>query len=264
MGIVKRGGTVHMVCRNPHTGEEAKQEMMESSGNNNIHLHILDLSKPTDVLNFAKKFSEENSKLDVLVNNAGCMVNTRETNQEGLDINFATNTLGTYLLTTGLLPLLEKSDQPRVVTVSSGGMLVQKLDVEDLQFQKLAKYEGTMVYAQNKRQQVEMTEIWAGKHPGIHWSVMHPGWADTPAVRSAMPDFHAKMKDKLRSVEQGADTVVWLAVSPAALHAESGQFWQDRVPVSAHLPLAWTRAGQAERDRLMASLEEFKEKFSSG
>jgi len=260
--IVKRGGTVHMVCRNPNTGEEAKQEMVETSGNNNIHLHILDLSKPTDVLKFAEKFSEENSKLDVLVNNAGCMVNTRETNKEGLDMNFATNTLGTYLLTTGLLPLLEKSDQPRVVTVSSGGMLVQKLDVEDLQFEKLAKYDGTMAYAQNKRQQVELTESLAGKHPGIHWSVMHPGWADTPAVRSAMPDFHAKMKDKLRSVEQGADTIVWLAVSPAALQFESGQFWQDRVPVSAHLPLAWTRAGQAEKDRLMASLEEFKEKFS--
>jgi len=260
--IVKRGGTVHMVCRNPHTGEEAKQEMIETSGNNNIHLHILDLSKPTDVLKFAKKFSEENSKLDVLVNNAGCMVNTRETNKEGLDMNFATNTLGTYLLTTGLLPLLEKSDQPRVVTVSSGGMLVQKLDVEDLQFQKMAKYDGTMAYAQNKRQQVEMTESWAGKHPAIHWSVMHPGWADTPAVRTAMPDFHAKMKEKLRSVEQGADTVVWLAVSPAALQLESGQFWQDRVPVSAHLPLAWTRASQGERDKLMASLEELKEKFS--
>ena len=260
--IVKRGGTVHMVCRNQQTGEEAKQEMIETSGNNNIHLHILDLSKPTDVLKFAKKFSEENSKLDVLVNNAGCMVNTRETNKEGLDMNFATNTLGTYLLTTGLLPLLEKSDQPRVVTVSSGGMLVQKLDVEDLQFQKMAKYDGTMAYAQNKRQQVEMTESWAGKHPAIHWSVMHPGWADTPAVRTAMPDFHAKMKEKLRSVEQGADTVVWLAVSPAALQFESGQFWQDRVPVSAHLPLAWTRASQGERDKLMASLEELKEKFS--
>ena len=100
-------------------------------------------------------------------------------------MNFATNTLGTYLLTTSLLPLLEKSDQPRVVTVSSGGMLVQKLDVDDLQFQKMSKYDGTMAYAQNKRQQVEMTEIWAAKHLEIHWSVMHPGWADTPAVRTS-------------------------------------------------------------------------------
>ena len=77
-----------------------------------------------------------------------------------------------------------------------------------------------------------------------------------------MPDFHAKMKDKLRSVEQGADTVVWLAISPAALQGDSGQFWQDRVPVSAHLPLAWTRVGQGEKERLISALEEFKEKFS--
>ena len=162
---------------------------------------------------FVRKFSEENAKLDVLINNAGCMVNTRETNQEGLDMNFATNTLGTFMLTSGLLPLLLQSDQARVVTVSSGGMLVQKLDVTDLQFEKMTRYDGTLAYAQNKRQQVELTELWAASQPGVHWSVMHPGWADTPALRSAMPDFHAKMKDKLRTVEQGADTVVWLAVS---------------------------------------------------
>merc|ERR1712107_263896 len=133
--------------------------------------------------------------LDVLINDAGCMVNQREVVEDGLDKNFATNTLGTYILTSGLAPLLEQSDQPRVVTVSSGGMLVQKLNLDDLQFEKMSKYDGTMVYAQNKRQQVEMTESWASKYPSIHWSVMHPGWADTPAVRTAMPDFHAKMKD---------------------------------------------------------------------
>ena len=84
--IVKRGGTVHMVCRNPSTGEEAKQEMMETSGNNNIHLHILDLSKPTDVLKFAKKFSEENSKLDVLVNNAGIAFKQAATESFGVQV----------------------------------------------------------------------------------------------------------------------------------------------------------------------------------
>ena len=117
---------------------------METTGNSNLHLHILDISKPRDIAAFVKKFSAENAKLDVLINNAGCMVNTRQTTKEGLDLNFATNTLGTFMLTSGLLPLLEQSDQPRVVTVSSGGMLVQKLDVTDLQFDKvrgqLARY----------------------------------------------------------------------------------------------------------------------------
>ena len=55
------------------------------------------------------------------------------------------------------------------------------------------------------------------------------GWADTPAVRSSMPDFYNKMKDKLRTVEQGADTLVWLAVAQAPVEDpknQGGQFFQ--------------------------------------
>merc|ERR1712013_705150 len=196
-------------------------------------------------------------------NNAGCMVNTRETNKEGLDMNFATNTLGTYLLTTSLLPLLEKSDPPRVITVSSGGMLVQKLDVDDLQFQKMSKYDGTMAYAQNKRQQVVLTEEWAMEHTDIHFSVMHPGWSDTPAVRNSMPDFYEKMQDKLRTVEQGADTVVWLAIAKDAVKKPSGLFWQDRTSVATHLPLAWSKSTKQEEDRFISQLRVMEDMFSN-
>jgi len=54
---------------------------------------------------------------------------------------------------------------------------------------------------------------------------MHPGWADTPAVRTSMPDFYNKMKNKLRTAEEGADTIVWLAASDATLKVESGKFF---------------------------------------
>ena len=58
-----------------------------------------------------------------------------------------------------------------------GGMLLVKLDVEDMQFEKMTPFDGTMAYAQNKRQQVIMTEQWAQiyKSTGIHFSSMHPG-----------------------------------------------------------------------------------------
>jgi len=261
--IGKRGGTVHMVCRNPESSSSARDELIKESGNDKYHLHILDMSKPRDVINFAKKFSNEGNKLDVLINNAGCMINTREMIEDDLDKNFATNTLGTFLITSGLLPLLKKSDQPRVVTVSSGGMLTQRLQVDDLQFKTMSKYDGTMAYAQNKRQQVEMTEEFAKSHPQIHWSVMHPGWADTPAVRNSMPDFYEKFKDKLRTVEQGADTVVWLSLAKAPLSATNGKFWQDRETVSSHLPLAWTKSTQADRDKLMNVLYEMEKQYST-
>ncbi|XP_038258433.1 dehydrogenase/reductase SDR family member 12 isoform X5 [Dermochelys coriacea] len=148
MEIAKRGGTLHLVCRNAERAEEAKREITTETGNQNIFLHILDMSNPKGIWEFAEKFKTEH-KLNVLINNAGCMVNKRELTEDGLEKNFATNTLGAYILTTALLPLLEKEDDPRVIIVSSGGMLVQKLDVSDLQSENVT-FDGTMVYAQNK------------------------------------------------------------------------------------------------------------------
>ncbi|XP_039601165.1 dehydrogenase/reductase SDR family member 12 [Polypterus senegalus] len=259
--LAKRGGTVHLVCRNKDRGEEAKKEIIKSTNNENIHVHILDMSNPRKVLEFAEKFKKK-YKLHVLVNNAGCMINQRELTDDGLEKNFATNTLGTYILTTTLIPVLKSAEDARVVTVSSGGMLVQKLNVDDLQFEK-GQFDGTMAYAQNKRQQVILTEHWAKMHPEIHFSVMHPGWADTPAVRSSMPDFYERMKTKLRTEAQGADTIIWLAISPATIKEKSGRFFQDRCPVSTHLPLAFTRSSSADEQKLLKILDELIESFRS-
>ncbi|VDP74875.1 unnamed protein product [Echinostoma caproni] len=116
---------------------------------------------------------------------------------------------------------------PRVIVVSSGGMLVQKLDSSDpMLVKQRARFDGTMVYAQNKRQQVVLCELWAQAYPEIVFASMHPGWADTPAVALSMPSFHHRMQGKLRSAEQGADTVVWLALTPNIRSFENGSFFQ--------------------------------------
>lgn len=257
--IANRGGTVHMVCRNKGRGEAAKDDIVERSKNQNVHVHIVDMSSARQVWEFAQSFSQNNA-LHVLINNAGCMVNQRELTDEGLEKNFATNTLGTFILTSALVPLLKQADDPRVVTVSSGGMLTQKLNVDDLQFEK-GSFDGTMAYAQNKRQQVVLTERWAAQHSDIHFSSMHPGWADTPAVQSSMPSFHAKMQSRLRTEAMGADTAVWLAVSAAAAKQPSGLFFQDRKAVATHLPLAYSRSSRQEEDKLLSTLEELALKF---
>ncbi|KAM8855097.1 dehydrogenase/reductase SDR family member 12 isoform 2-T3 [Spinachia spinachia] len=217
------------------------------------------MSNARQVWEFAQSFSQS-SCVHVLINNAGCMVNQRELTEDGLEKNFATNTLGTYILTTALIPALKKVEDPRVVTVSSGGMLTQKLNVDDLQFEK-GPFDGTAAYAQNKRQQVILTERWATRHPQIHFSSMHPGWADTPAVQTSMPSFHAKMQAKLRTEAMGADTVVWLAVSAAAAKQPSGLFFQDRRAVATHLPLAASRCSAQEEEKLLAAVEELALKF---
>ena len=144
------------------------------------------------------------------------------------------------------------------------GMLNEKLDLSDLQTEKMDPYDGTRVYSQNKRQQVVMTKKYGERHPGVKVWTMHPGWADTPAVRTSIPEFYEKMKDRLRSVEQGADTLVWLAVSKAAaVKHESGLFFQDREPVSKHLPLAWTKHSSQDEDKLMELLHDYYIKFDN-
>ncbi|KAJ8011563.1 hypothetical protein DPEC_G00059540 [Dallia pectoralis] len=252
--IAKRGGTVHMVCRNKERAEKARDDIVRETGNTEVYVHCLDLSETHKVWEFAESFKMQYPSLNVLINNAGCMINKREVNDHGLEKNFATNTLGVYILTQSLIPLLQKSRDPRVITVTSAGMLVQKLQPADLQSAK-GPFDGAMVYAQNKRQQVVLTDQWAKKHPAIHFSVMHPGWADTPAVSTSMPQFHQMMGERLRSAEQGADTVVWLAVTRAAGKTRSGRFFQDRQVVPAHLPVAWTHSTLEDVRFFMTQLE---------
>ena len=125
--IAKKGGTVHLVCRNPKFAEEAQKEIQDVSNNSNIYVHILDMSDPKAVRSFAEGFSEP---LNVLINNAGCMVNQRTLTEDGFEKNFATNTLGTHVLTENLIPNLLKAssdEKPRVVIVSSGEIFSQFL-----------------------------------------------------------------------------------------------------------------------------------------
>uniref|UniRef100_A0A674MZR2 Si:ch211-165b10.3 n=1 Tax=Takifugu rubripes TaxID=31033 RepID=A0A674MZR2_TAKRU len=220
----KVGGTVHMVCRNKDRAEAAREVIVNESGNTEVYVHIVDMEETRQVWEFAEAFKQQHRTLNVLINNAGCMVHKRETNAEGLEKNFATNTMGEASLFSYRC-----------------GMLVQKLRADDLQSEK-GFFDSVMVYAQNKRQQVVLTQHWAKANPVIHFSVMHPGWVDTPAVSKSMPQFHRMMGERLRRVEQGADTVVWLALSRAAARTQSGQFFQDRRCVPTHLPLAWTHS----------------------
>ena len=84
------------------------------------------------------------------MNNAGALFGERITTEDGLDGNFATNTLGAYQLTELILPLLEKSKDPRVITVSSGGAYNVKLDADDLECKNMDPWKGDLAYAYSK------------------------------------------------------------------------------------------------------------------
>lgn len=152
-------------------------------------------------------------RIDILIHNAGCMLNDRQYNKDGMEKNFATNTFSIYYLTKICFPLLHPNS--RVIIVSSGGMYTEKLVTKDI-YMVEDKYDGTTQYARNKRQQICIAEEFAKNFPerGL-FLTMHPGWVDTPALREAMPDFYQKMKDDLKDAPDGADTINYLAIAPS-------------------------------------------------
>jgi len=182
----------------------------------------------------------------VLVHNAGVLPDERIETRDGLELTFATHVVGPHLLTRLLRPSLEKSPDARVIWVSSGGMYTRGLNLEDPNWTQ-RDYDGVRAYAETKRAQVILAELWAEELRAFPIAVnaMHPGWADTPAVESSLPRFHRITRNILRTPAEGADTVVWLAACPRARES-TGRFFFDRKERRTHL-LPFTR--ESDRDR---------------
>lgn len=231
--LAERWAEVHMICRSRERGEAAQQAIIAASGNDNVHLHLVDMSRQQDIQDFVGGFAPDH--VDVLVNNAGVLLPERRENEAGIEMTFATNVLGYFLLTELLFEKLAAADGARVINVTSGGMYAAYVHVDDLQWKK-RPYDGTNAYAESKRAEVIMTQQWAEAWASTDILVhsVHPGWAATPGVASSLPRFNAVMGPLLRTPDQGADGIVWLATTPNLAQYENGQLWFDRRPRSPH------------------------------
>ena len=256
--LASLGAAVTLVARNEIKARKTAKQLQQHTGNSNIGVEIADMSLMADVHALADRLLAAGKPIDMLINNAGALFNPRQQTPEGLEKSFALLLLGPYILTERLHPLLLKSDSPRVVNVSSGGMYSQKIHVNDLQSQK-GSYSGSVAYARAKRGLMIMTEEWARRwrKDGISVNAMHPGWADTPGVESALPAFYRVTRRFLRSPEEGADTITWLASSTEAGKV-SGKFWLDREQHPSHI-FKRTRETAEERTQLLESLSELAE-----
>jgi dehydrogenase/reductase SDR family member 12 len=255
-GLLAPGAIVHMLVRDEGRGERAvsRIESRLPGAADAIELELCDLSDPGSIRRFAESFQARCGRLDLLVNNAGVLPGERTYTADGVELTFATNVLGPFLLTSLLLPTLLAAAPARVITVSSGGMYTARLDADDPQLERRS-YDGPRFYAHAKRAQVALNRVWAEGCPAerVAFHAMHPGWVDTPGLRSSLPRFHRLMRPLLRDAPEGADTVVWLATTPA-LDPATGGFWHDRAPRPEHR-LPWTRETAAERERLWRECE---------
>ncbi len=250
------GARVVLVGRNPDKAESARRDVVAASGNKNVAVQLADLGLMSEVRALAGRLLETEASIHVLVNNAAILPTEREVTSEGLEQTFATDLLSPYLLTELLLPRLRASTPARVVNVLSGGMYLSGLEVDDLEYRN-GEFNGSRAYARAKRALMVLTEQWAEEwhDSGVTVNAMHPGWADTPGVVDSLPGFHLLMKPLLRSPEQGADTIVWLAAAPSAAHS-SGGFYLDREP---HVTTVFPGTGGAARQRreLRSALEDY-------
>lgn len=234
--LVRLGAELHIVGRDRRRTEAAAVEICQQTGGRTVTAHVADLTDLCAVASLCDDL-ESLGRIDVLIHNAGALVHSYAT-ASGHEQTYTAQVLAPQLLTERLLPQLTPGG--RVIVMSSGGMYTEPLRPHRMEYPE-EHFDGVKAYARAKRAQVELVakwaDIWRDTRIGFH--AMHPGWADTPGVRSSLPGFYRVTRLVLRNSDEGADTLVWLAISPAA-ELGSGGFWLDRskrstnrLPVSA-------------------------------
>jgi retinol dehydrogenase 12 len=229
--IAKLGAKVYMACRSLDSANQAREEIVNETGNQNVFVKYLDLASIDSIIKFTEKFKREESKLDVLINNAGLWTKTKKLTDINVEQTFTVNVLGHQLLTQLLLVELRNAAPSRIINVAShfaGG-----LDIDDINFDK-RNYNETLAYKQTKQANRMLTREWARRLENDNISVysMTPGFIpDTELFREQ--NLAGKLLLKMfaliegRTIEEGADTIVWLA-SADKINGGNGGFFNQR------------------------------------
>ena len=200
----EQGFHVFLSARNAEKGNDAVERLKKE----NIEMDFIqmDVADEESINNAAKEFGKKSAKLDVLINNAAILKDTEITNMPTKELSdvMNINAFGTFVVTREFLPLMDKGS--RIINVSSGAGALTDM--------------GTYApaYSISKTTMNAITKQFAGalKHKGIAVNSVTPGW-----VRTDMGGMSAT-----RSVEKGAETIVWLATE--APEDKTGLFWRDK------------------------------------
>jgi NAD(P)-dependent dehydrogenase (short-subunit alcohol dehydrogenase family) len=247
--LARMGARLVLVGRDAARLERTRAELVAATPSLDAITVVADMASLASVRAAADEILARSPRIDVVVDNAGTMLATREVTDEGFERTFATMVLGPFVLFARLLPRLLASPDGRLVAVTSGGMYTQALPLDDLAYER-GTYDGPRAYARAKRAQVALVREWARRlrGTGVVANAMHPGWADTPGLEASLPGFARLVGDQLRTPDQGADTMLWLAAAPEG-RALSGRLFLDRRPRPFDR-IPTTRLSAADRARL--------------
>lgn len=216
------GASVVLHGRDEKKGRRVQKELEQKTG---IlpDLVIADFSRQDQIRSMAREIASRYTRLDALVNDAGTYQRGRHVTLEGVELTFAVNYLGPFLLTHLLRPLLGKKS--RIVNVASSAHFdVDRIDWDNLPQER--RYDPWGAYALSKFADVTFTYVLARdlERTGITANCLHPGVVNTKLSRSAAPGIATI------TPEEGAQTLIWLARSPEVAGV-SGWYFEDKRPV---------------------------------
>jgi NAD(P)-dependent dehydrogenase (short-subunit alcohol dehydrogenase family) len=164
-----------MACRDVNRSKNALNEVRDRSNNSQVFLLPLDLTSTDSIREFVRKFQEIESRLHILVCNAGIMAIPRSTTNDGFEMQFGVNHLGHFLLTNLLLDMLKMNAPSRIVVVSSLAHKIGKINKEDLMGEK--SYGKWSAYGQSKLANILFSNELAKRLEGTGVTVnsLHPG-----------------------------------------------------------------------------------------
>jgi NAD(P)-dependent dehydrogenase (short-subunit alcohol dehydrogenase family) len=230
--FAKRGATLICVGRNEEKTRTLVDELKAATGNEAVSYLIGDLSRPAEVKNVAAAFLKDHDKLDVLFNNAGAWFTDRQLTDDGLERTFALNHVGYFVLTNLLVDALKAGAPARVVSTSSDAHGSGDLSyLDDLQTEEW-KTQGFKAYGRSKLANIWFTVELAKRleGTGVTAHCFHPGFVASEFGRNNGVLTKIAMtlsRPFQKSVQQGADTGVWLATSDD-VDGVSGGYWFER------------------------------------
>jgi NAD(P)-dependent dehydrogenase (short-subunit alcohol dehydrogenase family) len=258
--LASMGARMVLVARDPERGEAALVRLRERSTEVAHSIHYADLSRLAEVKRVAKEIAAEQSRIDVLINNAGALFNARHVTKDGLELTFATNHMSYFLLTQGLRERLLASAPARVINTASDAHKSATLDFGDLQ--SAQGFSGFKVYGRSKLCNILFTRELAHRlaGSGVTANCLHPGF-----VASRFGDLSGGLgayvvriaKLMAISPEKGAETIVYLACSDEVSKTSGEYFYRchPATPAKAALDDASARQLWTESARLAGIVE---------
>jgi retinol dehydrogenase 12 len=229
VGLGRMGAEVAITARDEAKGKAVLDEIQLDAPGAKLQLFLCDFASLKSIRALAAEVDRRLPKLQILVNNAGAMNQLRKTSADGLELTFAVNHLGYFLLTNLLLPKLKASAPARIISTSSVAHTFGKVNFDDLQSEK--GYSAFRVYGTSKLENILFTRELARRleGSGVTANCFHPG-----AVRSGFgrndPGFMSFITGLggpfLRTPEKAAQTALRLASAPE-LAEVSGRYFAN-------------------------------------